>query len=297
MDRTGGRSDPQIEHDVTSFDFDYRALTPSGTLGRFVESIWYARGRVPYRSERIAPTGSTVGIVVLGDPIAQTPNDGDGERVLEHEGLLVGPHDRPIVNEPTGETFAVGIVTTPIGCEAVFGVRPATIRGSVAALGEHWSDAQTVRRRLLGASEPAAMIALAEVHLHAAVSAIDERVERCERAVALLEEDPTSPVALIADRLGVSHGYLDREFTRIVGLTPRSLARLLRVRRLLEGLEVHGSQDWSSLAVELGWFDQAHLIRDFKRHTGVTPTHYVEAQRSVRNSSPGADTAGFVPEF
>lgn len=282
---------------MTRFDFDYRALRPDGELGRVVETIWYARGRVPYRRERIAPTGSTVGIVVLGDPIAQTPNDGSGERILSQEGLLVGPHDRPIVNEPTGETFAVGIVTTPVGCESAFGVRPSSIRGIVAHLSEHWADAPTIRRRLLGASDPAAMLALTEAHFRATSSAIDPRVERCEQAVALLERDPTSPVATIADRLGVSHGYLDREFTRIVGLTPRSLARLLRVRRLLEDLEVHGSQDWPGLAVELGWFDQAHLIRDFKRHTGVTPTRYIEAQRSVRNSSPGADTTGFVPEF
>ena len=61
----------------------------------------------------------------------------------------------------------------------------------------------------------------------------------------MLEAEPTRAIADIAVELAVSHGYLDREFTRVVGLTPRVLARLLRVRRLLEGIDVHAETDWS----------------------------------------------------
>lgn len=282
---------------MTPFDFDFRSVRPDGLLGRFVESLWYARGRVPYRQERVAPTGSTVGILVLGDPIIQTPDDGRGAPVVGQEGLLVGPHDRPIVNEPSGETHAIGIVTTPVGCESIFGVTPSSIRGQVVLLRSRWGDASLVRERLLDTEGPDEMLEVVETRLVGSLAEPGPRFARCERAVAFLEEDPTKPVAEIARRLGVSHGYLDREFTRVVGLTPRSLGRLLRVRRLLDGLDVHGTPNWADLAVALGWFDQAHLIRDFRRHTGVSPTRYVEAQRSVRNSSPDAETAGFVPEF
>jgi AraC-like DNA-binding protein len=54
---------------------------------------------------------------------------------------------------------------------------------------------------------------------------------------------------------------------------------------------------WSGLAVELGWFDQAHLIRDFKRHTGVSPSQYIAAQLSAPAVGDPADAAGFVPEM
>lgn len=282
---------------MTPFEFDYRSIRPDGELGRLVELIWFARGVVPYQRERIGPTGSTVGIIILGDPIIQTSDDGRGAQVESAIGLLVGPHDRPIVNEPTGETHALGVVTTPIGCEAVFGVTPSRIRGLVVPLEEVWPEAGAIRSRLEHQDDPDDMLALLEAALRTRAREIDQRVERCEAAVALLEADPTRPIVDIARDLDVSHGYLDREFTRVVGLTPRSLASLLRVRRMLAALDVHADNDWSELALAFGWFDQAHLIRDFKRHTGVTPTRYISAQRAVLNGSAEADTVGFVPEL
>ena len=81
-----------------------------------------------------------------------------------------------------------------------------------------------------------------------------------------------------------------------MGLTPRVLARLLRMRRLLAALDVSTTIGWTDLAQQHGWFDQAHLIRDFKRHTGVTPSAYVAAQRAHLAPAATGESAGFVPE-
>ena len=210
-------------------------------------------------------------------------------------GFLVGPHDRPAVNEPTGETHAVGIVTTPVGCEAIFGIGPSSIRGRVVELDSMWPAASPIRSQLMALPDPDAMLATVESHLVEEVDADVAGVERCDRARRLLEDDPTRPIAEVAAELGVSHGHLDAEFTRVVGLTPRALARLLRMRRLLAEIDVQGQVGWAERAAELGWFDQAHLIRDFKRHTGVTPSQYLQAQRSL-HTLPDETAAGFVPE-
>jgi AraC-like DNA-binding protein len=116
---------------------------------------------------------------------------------------------------------------------------------------------------------------------------------RCEEVVTVLTESPGRPIGDVAGALGISHGHLDREFTRVVGLSPRTLARVLRVRRLLEQVDVHDRIVWTSLAAELGWYDQAHLIRDVTRHTGVPPSAYVAAQR--RFLQPDEVAPGFVP--
>ena len=119
---------------------------------------------------------------------------------------------------------------------------------------------------------------------------------RCAAAVEALMADPTRPVADIAAALGVSHGHLDRQFTEQVGLSPRTLSRILRMRHLLDHIDVHRTLAWTDMAADLGWFDQAHLIRDFLRHTGVTPTQYAAAQRSAYSPVEAAASAGFVPD-
>jgi len=52
---------------VQAFEFDFVKRQPAAPLSRLVESLWFARGTVPYHREKIAPTGSTVAVFVLGD--------------------------------------------------------------------------------------------------------------------------------------------------------------------------------------------------------------------------------------
>jgi AraC-like DNA-binding protein len=272
-------------------DFQFTERHPSGRLGRYVESVWHARGQIPYTRERIAPTGSTVAGIVLGPPIRQTP-DG-GPEFLARTGFLIGPHDRPLVNEPTGRTDCVGVVTTPIGCRAVLGVDPGPLRGRIADLLDTWPAARALRQQLLTADDDT-VLDRTEAALAAGLDESDRALDRCAEAVAALETSPARPVAEIAADLGISHGYLDREFTRVVGMPPRALARVLRVRRLLEQIDVQDDVLWTRLAADLGWYDQAHLVRDVTRHTGVPPSAYVRAQR--RFLDPDDRAPGFVPE-
>ena len=220
-----------------------------------------------------------VAAVVLGDPIRLTPGGG-GASLSAEEGFLIGPHDRPVLNEPQGETYCVGIVTRPVGCRPSFGLAPAALRGRVLDLTDAWPRAVSLRLALSRTSEPFDRTAFA----------------RCEAAVKALSADPARPVADIAATLGVSHGHLDRQFTEQVGLSPRALARILRMRRLLDHIDVYETVTWADMATELGWFDQAHLIRDFRHYTGVTPAEYAAAQRSTYDRAEAASSAGFVPE-
>jgi AraC-like DNA-binding protein len=266
-----------------------------GETGRFVEWIWFARGRITGVRERIAPTGSTVAAVVLGDPIRQAPV-GAGADLIADTGFLIGPHDRPIVNEPQGETYCVGIVTTPFGCRPALGLAPAGLRGRVVDLLQAWPRAAGLRRDLMTCRTPTEALDLVEATLRTPEPFDRNAFTRCESAVRQLSAEPARPVSDIARGLGVSHGYLDRQFSEQVGLSPRTLARILRMRRLLEVIDVYGSVGWADKAAELGWSDQAHLIRDFKRHTGVTPSQYLAAQRSTYDRTEAASSAGFVPE-
>ena len=272
--------------------FDYVSVEPEGPLRAAVAEVWYARGTIRGPRERIAPTGSTVLGIVLGDPIRQVPANGDGEPYLAERGFLIGPHDAPIVNEPLGLTWAVGVVTTPIGCRAALGADPTQLRGRIAD--PAWPAFDGVREEVRSAPDSATAIAITIEALEAGLDTSDPGLPRIARAVAAIEADPVRPIADLASDLGISHGHLDREFARIVGLGPRVLARIVRLRRLVESIDVYGEVEWTRLSAELGWFDQAHLIRDFKRFAGVSPGEYAAAQRKLY--APDEAHPGFVPE-
>lgn len=95
-----------------------------------------------------------------------------------------------------------------------------------------------------------------------------------------------SPVQRAIEALTVAHGRLDldwladqanlspRQFRRRCleesGLPPKQLSRVLRFRRACT-LAGAGGADWAEVALDAGYFDQSHLIRDFREFSGQTP--------------------------
>jgi AraC-like DNA-binding protein len=80
----------------------------------------------------------------------------------------------------------------------------------------------------------------------------------------------SEPVESVADAAGCSPRQLRRRCLDETGLTPKRLARILRFRRALR-LARSPDRDWADIAICCGYFDQAHLIRDFREFTGGPP--------------------------
>jgi transcriptional regulator GlxA family with amidase domain len=81
-------------------------------------------------------------------------------------------------------------------------------------------------------------------------------------------------VEALASSLGVTSRHLERGFRRHVGLSPKALCRLARFHHVRSLLARASRPVWAHLACECGYYDQAHLIRDFRHFTGQTPTIY-----------------------
>ncbi|MDR2534092.1 MAG: helix-turn-helix domain-containing protein [Tannerellaceae bacterium] len=75
----------------------------------------------------------------------------------------------------------------------------------------------------------------------------------------------------LSDRVCLSQRHLERKFKLAVGASPKTFAQLTRFKQALHYLQRHPRKDLLTIAVECGYYDHAHLIKDFKSFTGETP--------------------------
>jgi len=80
------------------------------------------------------------------------------------------------------------------------------------------------------------------------------------------------PVDMLAAEAGWSRRHLGAVFRRELGLPPKVLGRLIRFERAYAGSGRAADEGWAAVAADAGYYDQAHLIRDFRTFTGSTPT-------------------------
>ncbi|MBE1487458.1 helix-turn-helix domain-containing protein [Plantactinospora soyae] len=105
----------------------------------------------------------------------------------------------------------------------------------------------------------------------------DARAESVAEIVATIAANPTiNRVDALADDLGMTVRGLQRLFAEYVGIGPKWVIRRYRLREVTERLERGEPVDWATLAAELGYADQAHFARDFKKMFGESPTWYAE---------------------
>jgi transcriptional regulator GlxA family with amidase domain len=94
-------------------------------------------------------------------------------------------------------------------------------------------------------------------------------------------------VRAVAEAYGLTHRRVIALFDHHVGLKPKAYHRVQRLRRVLEVIGAGARGSWAQVAIQAGYCDQAHLINDFRKLTGLTPRAYERTRTSVGD--------GFVP--
>lgn len=135
-------------------------------------------------------------------------------------------------------------------------------------------------RAVLGSDDDAtsldALAAFVRAHrppLEAGQAEIIALAERAANDRTLVAAEDLARVA------GASLRSLHRAFERFVGVGPKWVIRRARVQEAADRVAGGATVRWSALALELGYHDQAHLIRDFKAQVGFTPAVYAERCR------------------
>jgi AraC-like DNA-binding protein len=264
-----------------------RLYTPPPPLSRFVEYLWFQDGAAPpHAMERIVPSGTTELVIALHDTPLQMGRDREGS-ALEPVGSTVvcGPQSSPFVIDTRAQGRLVGVHFRPGGAYPFFAPPATELCDARVALDDLWGrTAATLRERLVSAPTAAARF----VHLEHALLARATRPLARHPAVAhaLRALDGAAPavsVGSLTEEAGLSARRFIELFRREVGLTPKLFARMRRLHTVLRRLQEPAHAPWVDMALEHGYFDQAHLIRDFQRFTGLAPTVYLARRGASLN--------------
>ncbi len=197
--------------------------------------------------------------------------------------VLVGPHTRRTEDLLwTGELKVFTIRFSPVGFRSIFGVPAEAIRDTATCSELVLGSAVLALEALLSQAEDLNMPSLAETFLlkHLARQRVDARVNLVRNMTAAIQSPGrTLTLADVASEHDMSPRKMERLFQEFVGISPKLFERLHRTKRAVALKRAYPCWHWSSVAAAVGYFDQAHLIREFRSQNGSTPGAFLRSSQ------------------
>ncbi|MFG2830921.1 helix-turn-helix domain-containing protein [Streptomyces sp. NPDC048434] len=255
----------------------------------------YRQAGVPPGRHRGLPSPRLTLIFTLDEPLTLAGHPDPGQAPGSYGTLLGGLHTRPALITHQGCQSGIQVGLHPLGARTLLGL-PAGELASIdlpadAVLGRQGAD---LGERLRTARSWPERFALLDAYLLGRLSpgpSGSVPAPEVVRAWRLLAQSRgTATVATLADDIGWSTRHLTARFREETGLTPKTAARVIRfdrARRLLGAAARTGTPSLlADLAVRCGYFDQAHLAREFRSLAGCPPSTWLaEEFRNVQ--APG----------
>lgn len=260
---------------------------PAGTLRAFpVEAA--LRGHVShlmlYREsfadghevhERVLPDGAVRLVFNFGD--APSVGDEQGQAVE-----AIGASTTPVVVRMRRKVEGLSVTLRPGAAAALLGLPAGEIGGTAVHLDALWrGEGAELLERMIDARDDAARVALLQAVLQRRLrdgnpggSAGNAGAMHAAQLIA--DSGGRRPLREVAAAVGVGERRLQQLFHAHVGLSPRAWSRLARMHGCLRALRLQSSPAWAEVALEGGFYDQSHLVNEFRALCGVTPTEFLD---------------------
>ena len=197
----------------------------------------------------------------------------DGERL---HSFAAGLHEQQVTTEHAGHSHGMQIDLAPQTAYALFGEPMHMLAGKRVPL-EDVLDEPALVEQLCELEEWPARFALLDRVLGRRLESVPSPSAEIAWAwKRLLRSGGCERIASVAMELGWSRKRIIARFREEVGLAPKSAARLIRFERAKATVEQADAPDWARIAVDCGYYDQSHMINDFRRVTGRTPETFFQ---------------------
>lgn len=274
----------------------YEEWLPGPGLVGVVTAYWRVLGdgsNVPYSA--VLPDGHVELVFNLGDPVGLAGPSVTGE---QPDRAVVGPLSKTVQLQYRGPVNTFGVRFHPAR-GAGFLRQPATVlTDKVVPLAQLCPRLDRALAGLLadrrGADAEVDRAALENVLLAQQRLALPVDADVVALVDRLIGPEGPTVVADVAHELGLSSRQLQRRFVAAVGMPPKRFMRVIRFARVWQLASMRPPETWADLAVEQGYADQAHMIKEFRAFGAEPPTRlftpdWYDATELSRVSGPAAD--------
>ena len=252
-----------------------RIHEPGPPLRRYVDYMWRVDGpNMPPSRQPVYPDGAMALVLHLRRPTASWFIDDKPHSI--RVPLIAGPYSRSFQIDPSQSVALFGVHFRPGASRLFYPLAAHELHNTDVALSDLIpGEADRLLNDMCSARDPEAQFRVMEDYLSLKVAAappihpaIDYAVRRFKR--------PGGPLRIreVQSQLGLSHTRFIQLFREHVGLTPKLFCRVSRFRHSMDHIRKGIPVNWAELALACGYFDQAHLIRDFQAFAGTTPLAY-----------------------
>jgi AraC-like DNA-binding protein len=265
----------------------FRSYRPSPPLSDFIENFWMYNGYCsPHLKERILPSGTFELVFNLRDDELRIYKAAQPDRCVRFSGAIVsGPYHGYFVTDAAEEASVMGVHFKQGGAFPFLGLSADELADTHIDLDTIWGCRATeIRERLSATAAPIHRFRLLEREL---LSRILRPLEHHPAVSLALDGFRIDNARAVVRKLARSAGLSDRRFIDVfrfeVGLRPKLFNRVERFQRVLAVVHRVAAPDWTKLALDYGYFDQSHLIRDFLAFSGFSPAEYLRRLSDLRN--------------
>lgn len=247
----------------------------------------YEEETVGFTRRRELPSGEVVLIIGFGPTLETNYPQRAPDHTSTHRSFVAGVHETHCLVTTPGNQAGIQLNLTPLGAHLLLGLPMHELTNRVVELDDLLgADGELLVERLHDAPDWQARFAILDDvlvrRLDAARPASPDVAWAWRR---LVETGGRLPVGELCEELGCSRKHMLRRFNEQIGVAPKTFARVLRFQRAVHMLghrdgvswvDAHElgagrRMSWGEIALECGYFDQAHMNRDFRQFAGASP--------------------------
>jgi AraC-like DNA-binding protein len=260
----------------------YLSYRPGPPLNEFIDYLWLIEGGHAQRLEKILPCGTSELVVNLKNNEIHIHDSEQPERYRRFSGAVFsGTYSQSFICNALQHEAIMGVHFKAGGAFPFLNIEPNELTNAHANVADLWGrSGLELRERLCTAATPEQRFRIMEGALRCHLHYHTTRHVQIKTALKMFAMGGNgTSLRDVSRELGFSQRRFIQMFSSHVGLTPKIFCRILRFQRariLAEKLE---RPDWAELALTCGYFDQSHLIKDFKEFSGSTPRIYSVQQQ------------------